>query len=97
MLKLDGFVSRSLFDLFSNFTYFLDDPQRGDQFEQVDDRTVGKGARGPITQRVQERFREGRGAADGLLARFEEWRPPAGSRFGAPFASFPRGGSPSRR
>lgn len=27
-------------DLFSNFTYFLEDPERGDQFEQVDDRTV---------------------------------------------------------
>jgi len=27
-------------DLFSNFTYFLDDPERGDQFEQKDDRTV---------------------------------------------------------
>jgi len=27
-------------DLFSNFTYFLDDPINGDQFEQVDRRTV---------------------------------------------------------
>jgi TonB-dependent receptor-like protein/carboxypeptidase family protein len=27
-------------DLFSNFTYFLDDPERGDQFEQKDDRHV---------------------------------------------------------
>ncbi len=27
-------------DLFSNFTYFLDDPERGDQFEQKDDRKV---------------------------------------------------------
>jgi hypothetical protein len=27
-------------DLFSNFTYFLDDPERGDQFEQKDDRRV---------------------------------------------------------
>lgn len=27
-------------DLFSNFTYFLDDPVNGDQFEQFDDRTV---------------------------------------------------------
>jgi outer membrane receptor protein involved in Fe transport len=26
--------------LFSNFTYFLDDPENGDQFEQVDDRRV---------------------------------------------------------
>ncbi len=28
-------------DLFSNFTYFLDDPERGDQFEQTDRRLVG--------------------------------------------------------
>ena len=28
-LKADGFVSRSLFDLYSDFTYFLHDPQRG--------------------------------------------------------------------
>lgn len=27
-------------DLFSNFTYFLEDPQNGDQFQQVDDRAV---------------------------------------------------------
>jgi outer membrane receptor protein involved in Fe transport len=26
--------------LFSNFTYFLDDPENGDQFEQADDRSV---------------------------------------------------------
>jgi outer membrane receptor protein involved in Fe transport len=27
-------------NLFSNFTYFLDDPENGDQFEQADDRNV---------------------------------------------------------
>ncbi len=27
-------------NLFSNFTYFLDDPENGDQFEQLDDRLV---------------------------------------------------------
>jgi hypothetical protein len=31
---------RSQLDLFSNFTYFLDNPDRGDQFEQRDKRTV---------------------------------------------------------
>ena len=35
---------RSRLDLFSNFTYFLDDPVNGDQFEQVDRRTVAGGA-----------------------------------------------------
>lgn len=28
------------FQLWSNFTYFLDDPVNGDQFEQLDDRTI---------------------------------------------------------
>jgi outer membrane receptor protein involved in Fe transport len=31
-------------DLFSNFTYFMNDPVHGDQFEQLDDRTVIGGA-----------------------------------------------------
>ena len=37
-LKLDGFLSRSLFDLYSNFTYFLNDPVNGDAFQQHDSR-----------------------------------------------------------
>ena len=28
--KADGFLSRSLFDLYSNFTFFLNDPVHGD-------------------------------------------------------------------
>lgn len=36
--KADGFASRSLFDLFSNFTYFLVDPVNGDAFQQHDSR-----------------------------------------------------------
>jgi outer membrane receptor protein involved in Fe transport len=38
VLKLDGFISRSLFDLFSNFTFFLDDLDRGDAIQQHDSR-----------------------------------------------------------
>src|SRR5262249_11214603 len=34
--KADGFLSRSLFDLYSNFTYFLNDPENGDAFQQHD-------------------------------------------------------------
>lgn len=30
-------------ELFSNFTYFLDDPENGDEFEQLDDRLVSGG------------------------------------------------------
>jgi hypothetical protein len=36
--KADGFVGRSLFDLYSNFTYFLNDPVHGDAFQQHDSR-----------------------------------------------------------
>ena len=36
--KVDGFASRSLFDLYSNFTFFLTDPQNGDAIQQHDSR-----------------------------------------------------------
>jgi outer membrane receptor protein involved in Fe transport len=36
--KADGFVSRSLFDLYSNFTFFLNDPVNGDGIQQHDSR-----------------------------------------------------------
>ncbi len=42
-LRLRAYAFRSDLRLFSNFTYFLDDPVNGDQFEQVDRRTVGGG------------------------------------------------------
>lgn len=38
--KIAAYAVRSRLDLFSNFTYFLNDPANGDQFEQVDDRLV---------------------------------------------------------
>jgi outer membrane receptor protein involved in Fe transport len=36
--KADGFLSRSLFDLYSNFTFYLNDPANGDAFQQHDSR-----------------------------------------------------------
>jgi outer membrane receptor protein involved in Fe transport len=36
--KADGFLSRSLFDLYSNFTLFLNDPTHGDGIQQHDSR-----------------------------------------------------------
>ncbi|HEX4946640.1 MAG TPA: TonB-dependent receptor [Blastocatellia bacterium] len=36
--KVDGFVARSLFDLFSNFTFFANDEQFGDEIQQHDSR-----------------------------------------------------------
>ena len=38
--QLSAYAIRSQLALFSNFTYFLDDPINGDQFEQVDDRNI---------------------------------------------------------
>ncbi len=38
ILKLDGFLARSLFDLYSNFTFFLNDPVHGDEIQQHDSR-----------------------------------------------------------
>lgn len=38
VLKLDAFLERSLADLYSNFTFFLKDPERGDAIQQHDSR-----------------------------------------------------------
>jgi hypothetical protein len=38
--RASGYLLDYHLDLFSNFTYFLDDPGNGDQFEQLDDRTA---------------------------------------------------------
>ena len=43
-LKFDAYAFRYRLDLFSNFTYFLDDPVNGDQFEQSDKRNVYGGS-----------------------------------------------------
>jgi outer membrane receptor protein involved in Fe transport len=37
-LRVDGYVTRSLFDLFSNFTFYLNDPVNGDGIQQHDSR-----------------------------------------------------------
>ena len=38
--RVEGFVSEYGLNLFSNFSYFLSDPDNGDQFEQRDDRWI---------------------------------------------------------
>ncbi|MBI5085110.1 MAG: TonB-dependent receptor [Acidobacteria bacterium] len=38
VLKVDGFVGRTLFDHFMNFTFLLNDPVHGDAFQQHDSR-----------------------------------------------------------
>jgi outer membrane receptor protein involved in Fe transport len=39
-VEVDGYLMDYGLDLFSNFTYFMADPVRGDQFEQSEDRRV---------------------------------------------------------
>jgi hypothetical protein len=39
-IRATGFVLHNSLNLFSNFTYFLDDPEHGDQFEQAERRTT---------------------------------------------------------
>ncbi|MDQ2736575.1 MAG: TonB-dependent receptor plug domain-containing protein, partial [Pseudomonadota bacterium] len=38
--KFNAYAVRSKLDLFSDFTYFLDNPVNGDQFEQAEQRTI---------------------------------------------------------
>jgi outer membrane receptor protein involved in Fe transport len=40
VLRADGFVSRSLLDLYSNFTFYLNNPVTGDAFQQHDSRLI---------------------------------------------------------
>ena len=39
--KINAYVVRSELQLYNNFTYFLDNPVNGDQFNQLDRRTLG--------------------------------------------------------
>jgi TonB dependent receptor/TonB-dependent Receptor Plug Domain len=41
--RADAYLVRYRFDLFSDFTYFLNDPVNGDQFQQSDRRSYGGG------------------------------------------------------
>lgn len=59
----DAWVSRYDLQLFSNFTYFLDDPVRGDQFEQSESRYLA-GA----TLRRDWKFTLGSAAAESTLS-----------------------------
>ena len=48
-LRADGFLSRSLLDLYSNFTFYLNDPVHGDAFQQHDSR-LQQGANAQYTR-----------------------------------------------
>ncbi len=54
-VRATGFLLHNSLNLFSNFTYFLDDPEHGDQFEQAERRTA---AGGRLTYRRLGHFSE---------------------------------------
>ncbi len=56
VFHMDVYAIKYRLNLFSNFTYFLNDPTNGDQFEQADDRTVvGLTPRWVLTENWGER------------------------------------------
>jgi hypothetical protein len=74
-LRATLFVLRNRVDLFSNFTYFLDDPEAGDQFEQAE-RRVAAGGRLAYRRLGQLRGRPTESAV-GLQLR-QDWLDPVG-------------------
>ena len=74
-IRATGFLLRNSLNLFSNFTYFLDDPENGDQFEQAERRTA---AGGRVTYRRLGRFLERHTeSAIGVQLR-QDWLDPVG-------------------
>jgi hypothetical protein len=74
-LRATGYVLRNSLNLFSNFTFFLDDPQNGDQFEQAEKRVA---AGGRITYRRLGHFLDRHTeSAIGLQLR-RDWLDPVG-------------------
>jgi hypothetical protein len=74
-LRATGFVLRNSLNLFSNFTFFLDDSENGDQFEQAEKRVA---AGGRITYRRLGHFLDRHTeSAIGLQVR-RDWLDPVG-------------------
>ena len=74
-LRATGFLLRNSLNLFSNFTYFLDDPEHGDQFEQAERRVA---AGGRVTyRRLGHFFERHTESAIGLQVR-RDWLDPIG-------------------
>ncbi len=74
-LRATGFLLHNSLNLFSNFTYFLDDPDNGDQFEQAERRVA---AGGRLTYRRLGHFFERHAeSAVGVQLR-RDWLDPVG-------------------
>ena len=74
-IRATGFLLRNSLNLFSNFTYFLDDPEQGDQFEQAERRVT---AGGRVTyRRLGQLFDRHTESAVGVQVR-RDWLGPVG-------------------
>ena len=74
-LRATGFLLHNSLNLFSNFTYFLDDPDHGDQFEQAERRVA---AGGRLTyRRLGHFFERHTESAVGVQLR-RDWLDPVG-------------------
>ena len=74
-IRATGFLLHNSLNLFSNFTYFLDDPENGDQFEQAERRTT---AGGRVTyRRLGHLFERHTESAIGVQVR-RDWLDPVG-------------------
>jgi hypothetical protein len=74
-LRATGFLLRNSLNLFSNFTYFLDDAENGDQFEQAERRVA---AGGRVTyRRLGHFFERHTESALGVQLR-RDWLDPVG-------------------
>ena len=74
-IRATGFLLHNSLNLFSNFTYFLDDAENGDQFEQAERRTA---AGGRVTyRRLGHFFERHTESAVGVQVR-RDWLDPVG-------------------
>ncbi len=74
-IRATGFLLHNSLNLFSNFTYFLDDARNGDQFEQAERRTT---AGGRVTyRRLGRLFERHTESAIGVQVR-RDWLDPVG-------------------
>jgi hypothetical protein len=74
-LRATAFVLRNSLNLFSNFTYFLDDPEHGDQFEQAERRVA---AGGRVTYRRLGHFLERHTESSVGVQLRHDWLDPVG-------------------
>jgi hypothetical protein len=74
-IRATGYLLHNRINLFSNFTYFLNDPEHGDQFEQAERRTAAGGR--ATYRRLGHVFQRHAESAVGIQVR-QDWLEPVG-------------------